>query len=584
MNNERANHYIDFCCGQAGLLLLPAELISAEGVQTELRNLLLNQSLNAQDAAGQTLPLDDAWFDLLDAALRCYWQRTAELYQRAPQYWFPPRVQHLAIVTDIDTVRPYFQPLHQSSWLLYASDFAPRYSNVEFAVYHLLLAERMGLLQQVIPAIGANLSYWLLRSGEEAQQFQQASEHNPRPDIHSAQALAKVLPWLRQLNHPQLRPLQSATMGEYGEIPGTGILMPRRRAVDLDRLVQTCTRSVQGVAERFFHTQSQRAKTNHHSTNRRSADHAEALCQWLQQERPRLLITKSGGEVIWDFQHPEECTQLKPVLSDIGDRVAASLQADWAVVGTRSQSFVNSLRDQHSLPPPQPHFADQDGLSYMHLQRREVAYNLHEKGMQRLREASPPFERWMLAARTIHEWGHLCVEQGWVPMSLTKADYRERLLAFEECVGQMLNDVPARVLRAAETSLSQLRKSGENHAQALVRLSLKRMEDFQANLVAARYLRPVEMETYVRNNHRSHVQGYQNGAIFQRLMRYAYEFQYLRFSRMEDPMAFVNKTTWIQEQYVQPGLLSAQRIHELFMKFTAICDAYRVDEDFFRTP
>ena len=563
--------YIDFCCGQKGLVLLPAELLSAEGMQTQLRDLLLSQPISGVDNLGRSWQLDTQWLDRLDESLRCYWQRAAELYKAAPQYWFPPRMQHLAIVTDAPRVRPFFQPLHQSSWLLYASDFDPRYSNVEFAVYQMLLAERMGLLQQVIPAVGANLSYWLLRSDEESQQFQEACQHNPRPDIHSAQAVAKALPWLRQLNHPQLRPIQSATMGEYGEIPGTGLLMPRRRAVDLDRLVQSCTRSVQGVAQRFFSTQAKRTQ-----------DHSVDLCQWLQHQRPRLLITNAQGAIVWDFQQPQECAALKPLLRDVGDRVAASLKADWAIIGTRSEAFIESLMDEYSLPPPKPHFADQNGLSYMHLQRRELAYNLQESGMQRLREPTPPYERWMLAARTIHEWGHLCVEQGWVPMTLAAEDYQQRLVDFERCIAQILAETPQRVLRGTETSLAQLRKNGENNAQALLRMSLKRMEDFQANLVAARYLSTVEMETYVRNNHRSHVQEYKNGAIFQRLMRYAYEYQYLRFSIMDNPMDFVLKTTWIQEQYIDTGLLSAQRLHELFTKFAAICDAYQVDERFFR--
>ena len=100
--------------------------------------------------------------------------------------------------------------------------------------------------------------------------------------------------------------------------------------------------------------------------------------------------------------------------------------------------------------------------------------------------------------------------------------------------------------------------------------------------MAQRFLSREEMETYVRNNHRSHVHDYARDAYLQRLARYAYEFQYLRFSAMDNPMDYFWKTTWAAEQYVNNGLVKEENITALLETTGHICDCYRVDESQFR--
>jgi hypothetical protein len=110
------------------------------------------------------------------------------------------------------------------------------------------------------------------------------------------------------------------------------------------------------------------------------------------------------------------------------------------------------------------------------------------------------------------------------------------------------------------------------------------MPDFQANLLASRYLPPDEMETYVRTNVRALLFDTQTTGLLTRLSRHAYEYQYLRFSRMEERLGYFLDSTWFKELYLKPRFLDEDQLDRLLILMGELCDAYTIDESKFRFP
>jgi hypothetical protein len=234
------------------------------------------------------------------------------------------------------------------------------------------------------------------------------------------------------------------------------------------------------------------------------------------------------------------------------------------------------------LPAPGPAI-DQHGLTYIHRERKLVAYNLAEPLMQRLREPSVPFERWMLAARTIHEWGHLAVDAGWIDVSPTRraefaAVQTELALLFEELVTR----APTALRQHAAPALAELARASGGVGRALVAQCLARMSDWQANLLAQRFLLPEERETYVRNNVRPLLGELDSRHLFQALARYAFEYQYLCFDPARDARRYFLACTWFAEQFLARGVLDQERLERLLDTVGRLCRCHVVDETAFR--
>lgn len=551
----------DYAFSQDGLFVIPIEGLVPAGLSEAQREVLERRG-----------PLPAGWTELFDQAFRAYWTRAADLARRAPRHWFPPRVQNVCIVTRPAAVRPYFQPFHRSSWLLYASDFDPSESNVELGAFLFLQAERAGLARALVPAFAQNLSYWLLRSDGEVDLFRAAARACSRPDAEGYRALADALPWLRELRHVELAPAKLAVPGGHATIPGTGLSVPRSALPRLEELLATWGRVAQGVVDRHYA-----------GCARRTRDHAGELADWLREAAPRVLVTGADNALLWDPERPEEVAGLLAELAEIPDAAAASLRADLELAGRRSQRFVDALRAPEELPPPDPRSADQNGLCYMHLERGEIAYNLRESGMQRLREPAPPFERALLGARAVHEWGHRAAAAGWIDVPEARRARWEELVAETAALHErILAAAPAALRRLCASSLARLTRGHASPGPALVRFSLGRVEDFQSNLLSQRFLEPEERETYVRNQVRSLARELPPEAAFERLARYAYEIQYLRFSAVPDPLAYFLRSTWFAEQYLAPGIVSEDDFHRLCATMGRLCDLYAVDEARFR--
>jgi hypothetical protein len=204
--------------------------------------------------------------------------------------------------------------------------------------------------------------------------------------------------------------------------------------------------------------------------------------------------------------------------------------------------------------------------------------------MQRLREPGVPFERWMLAARTIHEWGHLAVEAGLVPVPEARAaEFAAVQGELAELFEGIARDCPAPLRAHASRSLAALAAKTGSIGRTLVSQCLERMSDWQANLLAQRYLEPVERETYVRNNVRPLLGELDSTQLFQALARYAFEYQYLRFDVERDARSYFLACTWFGEQFLARRLLSEARLDALLDVMGRLCLCHAVDATRFRS-
>jgi hypothetical protein len=578
------------------LFVVPIEHLSPQGMTASFADVLCAR-----------VALPDGWVDLFNAAYATYWERAARLAQRSPQYWFPPRLQHCCIVTDAARVRPYFQPFNKCSWLLYAGDFDPTISNREFAAYQFFHAERMGLLQEVTQTVVRNLAYWLVRSDDEIDAFCTACRRTLRPDAAAFGALADAMAWIRRLSDEALRPPRVVVPRPGLRVPHTGVLIRPADQPKLDALVQSWRTAAQAAMQSFYAI-----------AIRGRRDRAGELSDWLRQTRPQVVITGERARCLWDPSAPDRVGPVRTVLRGLSDGAAESIRADVQVIDTHTRAFLGSLRNPDDLPRPHSGMA-QSGLSYLDATRRLVAYNLQETGMDRLRVPAPPYERFMLAARTIHEWGHLAVDAGWIPLAADRlGDYQrlgeELACVFEEIyrsapaaarahtaedMTRLIRDIGAASASGGNSESARLRgmnspaesvksplkgtpnprslTDGRSVGEALARFSLARMADYQANLLARCYLSVEEMETYIRNNVYTLALEYSSTALFRRLARYAYEAQYLRLSRIADPRTYFANSTWFTDEYLQRGIVSAPLWERLVVTLGNICGCYVVD-------
>jgi hypothetical protein len=212
-----------------------------------------------------------------------------------------------------------------------------------------------------------------------------------------------------------------------------------------------------------------------------------------------------------------------------------------------------------------------------------LVYDLDEPGIDRRHGPALPFARAMLGARAAHEWAHLAVDAGWVPLVVAAPAYAERVATLAAQLDAVVAQAPDPVRRVAADDLAALVASEAAPAgTALARVLLRRMADFQANLLAARYLSEAERETYVRHNVRALRSQYHPAQLWRLLVRALFELQYLRFSAVADRRTFFLRSTWFDADFFDRGILDAARFDTLSTAVSAICDCYAVDETKFR--
>lgn len=537
------------------LFVVPVEHLSRSGVSAEFRSVA---------AAERELP--EGFFDLLSEAIATQFERQTPLYAKARRQWFPPRLTNLCVVTEPQEARPYYQPFPGNSVLLYASDFDPACSNVEFATYQLLHAERLGIVRNVAKTLVGNLGYFLLRSAQEREAFAQAASQCTRPDAEGFRALAGAMSWVGDVLHQDLEAPLLRTDG-LTELPGTGLLLTDEQAAALGELIQTFESAARSVVESYYAAQAQPLG---------GPSAAERIIAFVSEHRPRVLLADAEDRVIWDPELPERTDAIAGATETICERAAEAICRDLARVGERTAEILGRLRDPSALPSHGDEVQQQGGV-YLHEERGLMVYSLHQPGVNTQREGTPPFHTWLLGARMAHEWGHLAAETDLVHIPA------DRRAAHEAAKAELAALFDAIVKRAPDKLRAQAqehfagRTLGTSIGEAMLDMQLQRIGDFKSNLFAQAVLPVEEMEAYVRVNVRP--LGGEPGSFLSKLARYAYEFQYLGFSRMADPEHYFFASTWFAENYVDTGILSRDEAGRMLALMGDVCGAYVLSPD-----
>jgi hypothetical protein len=502
--------------------------------------------------------------ELFNAAFSLYWARSTALASRS-RFWAAPRLRHVAVAAGAHAVRPYAQLLNTSAWMLYESDLDPGISHPEFAAYLLVHGDRMAHTGEVTTAALHNAAYWFERTEPECAAFAAAAARAQRPDAAAFQALAAALPWMRRLYDDGLRPAPPGIA--VRRIPATGLAVPRIIEEHPPLLVRRWTSVAQDALASF-----------HRAWQTPDPGAVGELCDWLAVRAPALLITGRNERIVWDPEAPQRLGPLRSELRSAGGAAVRDLLADLRVVDRHTRAFRQALVDPNALPAP-PAEMDHGGYTYLHRQRRLIAYNLREPGMERLQSPALPYARAMLGARTVHEWAHLAVDAGWVPQTASAADLTAALAGELDAA---IAAAPPAARAAATSEAASQSPHATSTGQGLARLLLTRMPDYQANLLAQRFLDLSERETYVRHNIRTLRGLYAPGQVWRMLIRYLSEYQYLAFSAVPDPRSFFLRSTWFDADFFATGILSDARFDTLTAAVARICRTYAVDETRFR--
>lgn len=545
-----------FCFAYPELFLIPAEALSPSGIDDAFARAILAHRPD----------IDPGWVAAFDAAFSAYYTRATELYAKAPDAWFPPRLVNLCIVTEPAIARPYHQPFVGASWSLDRNDFDPEVAPLEFSTYQLLHAERLAAAGDMARAIVGGLSYWLVRSDAEIEAFCQGCAASRRPDAAAFRHLAEAMPWVRTLMHPRLRPPPKLKPKNLHVVREGSLLVPEAAREPLQALVPR-------LREAAVEAVSEHRRT---STARPAATTVDEICQWLASHAPRVLVTLEDEAPVWDPQHPHECDALKSALANVSPVVLHSLRQDFAVVDARTRAFLDSLRRPEALPKTSSE-VDRTGGVYLHDERQLVVYSLVQSGLDPRREPAPAYHRMLLGARTIHEWGHLADEAGWLGVPpQAQADYRKARQEIGTAVDAIVSHAPEPFQKnVAEDA----RKAGRGAGALVCSLVLFRMPDYVSNMLARRYLPPSELEAYVRANVAPHFD--EALTPTELLARHAFEYQYLGLGLVDDPLRYFLQATWFSTYLIDTGVVTEARLAALFEAVAALCACYRVDPSAF---
>lgn len=493
----------------------------------------------------------------------------------------PPRLRHVGVLHDAWSVRPYVQILNTSAWLLDDSDLDPEVSTSEFLAYLLVHGDRMAITGEVTRAALLNAAYWIGRTDAECQSFSAAAARSRRPDGDAFRTLSAALPWLRQVSHETLRPPQ--LVSAYRSIPDSGLFVRNDLAEQPPALVEEWASIANRTVAQFRARQSNA-----------DATHVARLCQWLATERPRLLVCGQRDRILWDPEAPERTARLRNELKTATASALKDIGDDLGIVHARTAAFHDALQDAAALPSPTE--MENRGYVYLHPERGLISYNLHEPGVERLQSPAIPYARCMLGARTIHEWCHLAVDAGWVPLQPEAASMLERIDAAAHLLDEIVAAAPAALRTRAGMDLRMLvagdvesdgivgltRDLRRTAGPALVRIILRRLPDYQANLLAQRFLTIAERETYMRQNVRQLHGEYAPERLWRMLARYLYEYQYLAFSAVEDREEYFLRSTWFDADFIVTGVLDRAAFRAVAESIAEICRAFAVDETKFR--
>lgn len=545
---ELRSFYLD----HSEMFVVPVEHLSRRGVDAEFVRVAQSE---------RDIPA--GLFELLSEAVATYFDRVESLFQRGRAQWFPPRLLNLCVVTTPKLARLYYQPFVGTSSLLHQSDFDPKTSNVEMATYQLVHAERLGITRSIPRTLLGNLSYFIERTELERERFTSASARSVRPDADAFAALGDAMAWVGGLLHETLKPPLLNHDGLTG-IPGTGLLVTDEQAMKLGELVEVFEQVGTGALERYYAAQA--APLGEESPVDRVGRH-------LLEHRPRVLLADRDGRIIWDPQDPEALGGLGPALHGMCDRAALGVCQDLDLVAERTQQVIGRISNPDALPFHAEEVQQKDG-AYLHEERRMMVYSLRQPGVDTEREGTPAFHRWLLGARVGHEWGHLAAEADLVcvpPELLERHD-----TALEE-LGALFDTVIARAPQGLQTQAQEQfsgRAATQSVGEAMLAMQMQRIGDYESNVFAQAVLPIEEMEAYVRVNVRTLAQ--ESFSFLGKLARYAYECQYLGFSRMANPRQYFYASTWFPDNYIKTGVLREEEAGLMFDLMAEVCTSHQL--------
>lgn len=539
------------------VFLVGVEHLTESGLSSDFAEALRNE----RGVSGE-------WIALFNKSYATYWTRANRLYAEAPEGWFPPRRQNLLIATTADGTRPYYQPFAGASWMLYASDFDPSVSNVEFGAYQFLHAERLSNAKDMARAVIGGMSYWLTRTRPDIDRFCRACQNTPRPDARVFRRLAHAMPWVRKLYHARLRPPPRNHELKVRPIRDAGLIVPEDRLEPLEQLVGALRTDAVDTFERYMEASQQGTPQEPLVAMARTP--AAFVCDWLAEASPRLLVGDGQGKILWDPDRPREVDALRQALGKIGAVAAESLQLDLEIVGRRTAKILGALREPERLPAHSED-VEQHGGVYLHEKRKLIVYDLSQPGLDVRREPAPPYHRQLLGARVIHEWGHLAAEAG---MAAVPEDRKAEHEAAKKDVVDAVERLVAAAPSAFRTSAAEEAK-GRAAGVFVLELIESRMSDYLANLVLERFADEAELESYIRANVASRFG--EDLDPLAMLARYAYEVQYLHLGQVEDRFGYFLGSTWFRDYLVDTKVVSEAHLRAVFDATERLCRCHALD-------
>jgi hypothetical protein len=546
-----------FCLDHPGACLVPAFHLGEHGMSAEVRAALAGQG-----------GLSPQHLDLFDRGYALYRARAADLHARAPGSWLPPRKAHVLLITDPDRVRPYNVPFLGTSWFLYASDLDPSRSHEEWVAYQIFHVERLSFLQALRAAVGYNLAYFLTRTEAELHDFSRAAARSTRPDSPAFVALARALPWIRSLYHLPLRLPPRPPPEGIRRVDGADLLVPASLVADFQALCAAFETVARTADATFLERQAAVSAAGERAP-------ADEIADFLRDERPDVLVVDASGAVVHDPDQPAQPEVIRRALEPLTPRAKDSLREDLRLVSAKSRAVLASLRSPDRLPRTSSDVEIGGGV-YIRADLRRVVYELKQPGFDPLRHEAPPFHRRLLAARTVHEWGHLVSEAGIVHVPPERRTaHEEAVSALADCWAEVVRAMPARLADDVRLELAILGATPSSAGPALARRTLHRISDYTSNLFFRSYLEPEELLAYVLNNARHHL----NEGIgpLAQLSRHAVELQYLGLVEGIDPVQYLLDTSYFTEYLLRPGVFTEAHLRAVVAATARVCTCYEID-------
>jgi hypothetical protein len=545
---QRASFYF----AHPELFLIPVEHLSPSGMSETFNAELDRRSL-----------VSKSFRDLFDEGFRRLFEALSRLAARAPDAFPPPRLVNVAVLLDPGRIHPYFQPFEGMTNVAYAADFDPATSSVEHAAFQLLFAERLGQTRRASLAAMAALPYLFQLDEPRLRDFIEGARRSIRPDAESARAVADILPELRANAACEGVDFEGSPPEGYGRVKSTPLAFRRDFLATLQGFVKRLDGIAHSVVEAYY--EAERAR-------RPRRDPEEEVCRFLHEARPRVLVVSKSGGLLWEPSLPEATADVREAIAGIGERPAQSLIADLRTVSDVTARFLEGVKGAADFRVPTQSIEESGGV-YVHHDRKLLAYALEQPGLQPLREEAPPYHRLLLAARAMHEWGHLSVEAGVVRVPPERrADLEAARGEVRACFERIVSRTSPEARPLLEEEVRALLDEGTDFAS----LPFARIEDYGANLIVCRLLPPEVFEAYARANVRSLAA--EDIGLLRKLARYAYEVQYLRLVGLEDPWGYLAASTYFKEEFVDAGVVSEEDAKALIAAVAKVCACHEVDE------